>query len=358
VEDLVATNTFWIDRRVFITGHTGFKGSWLCVLLKSLGAEICGYSLPPPTDPNLYTLANITNGINSIVGDVRDLNSLKNAISNFKPDTVIHMAAQSLVKESYYNPVATYETNVLGTVNLLESVRHTDGIQSVINVTSDKSYLNKELDRGYREGDELGGHDPYSNSKACSELVTSAYRDSFFSPISNNTTAIASVRAGNVIGGGDWASDRLVPDIVRCYIKNQPAVIRNPDAIRPWQHVLEPLSGYLLLAEKLVTTPELSGVWNFGPEFTSTKPVSWIADELTQRWGNNAHWTKDDKDHPQETHTLHLDSSKARNYLEWGSRLDLDQAIDWTLGWYMAYSRKESMQQFTESQIQQYLKIE
>lgn len=358
MEDLVAKHTFWEDRKVFITGHTGFKGSWLSVLLKSLGAELYGYSLPPPTEPNLYTLANVSNTINSIEGDVRDLVSLKKAINDFKPDVVIHMAAQSLVRESYSEPVVTYETNVMGTVNLLESIRHTEGIQSVINVSSDKCYLNRELNRGYKEGEELGGHDPYSNSKACAELVTSAFRDSFFSSYSNNTTAIATVRAGNVIGGGDWAVDRLIPDLIRSFISHQQTNIRNPNAIRPWQHVLEPLSGYLLLAEKLAFTPAFSGAWNFGPNISDAKPVAWIADELTKRWGNDAHWTVDDNDHLKETHTLHLDSSKARNTLRWSPKLHLDQALEWTLDWYKAYSRNESMRSFTESQIQHYLKIE
>ena len=358
MEKLVAAKTFWNDRKVFITGHTGFKGSWLSLLLKMLGAEICGYSLPPPTEPNLYTLANVSNKLKSIDGDVRDLTSLKKAVNDFKPDVVIHMAAQSLVRGSYDDPVTTYETNVSGTVNLLESIRHTDGIQSVINITSDKCYLNKEKQRGYKEGDELGGHDPYSNSKACAELVTSAFRDSFFSSSSGNTTAIATARAGNVIGGGDWAIDRLIPDIIRSCISNQQAVIRNPEAIRHWQHVLEALSGYLLLAEKLASTSAFSGAWNFGPGFADAKPVAWIADKLTQHWGNNANWIMDDNDHLQETHTLHLDSSKARNSLGWIPRMHLDQAIEWTSDWYEAYSRNEPMQSFTESQIQHYLKTE
>lgn len=347
---------FWREKKVYITGHTGFKGSWLSLLLNRLGAEVYGYALSPPTSPSLFEQAEVTKEISSTIGDVRNLNNLKKSMNDIQPEIVLHMAAQSLVRESYTDPVTTFETNIMGTVNILEAVRNLQSVKALIVVTSDKCYKNKEQDNGYVETDELGGHDPYSNSKACAEQVTNSYQSSFFSSLNNIN--IASVRAGNVIGGGDWAVDRLIPDLIRSFISHQQTNIRNPNAIRPWQHVLEPLSGYLLLAEKLAFTPAFSGAWNFGPNISDAKPVAWIADELTQRWGNDAHWTMDNNEHLKETHTLHLDSSKARNTLGWSPRLHLDQTLEWTLDWYKAYSRNESMQSFTESQIQHYLKIE
>ncbi len=347
---------FWKGKKVYLTGHTGFKGSWLSLLLNRLGAEVYGYALSPPTNPSLFEQAEITKEISSTIGDVRNLDNLKKSLTDFQPEIVLHLAAQSLVRESYTDPVSTFETNILGTVNILEAVRSLQSVKALIIVTSDKCYKNKEQNNGYVETDELGGHDPYSNSKACAELVIDSYQSSFFTSLKNIN--IASVRAGNVIGGGDWATDRLIPDLMRSFINNQETEIRNPDAIRPWQHVLEPLSGYLLLAENLASTHEFSGAWNFGPDFLDAKPVAWIANELTQRWGSDARWILDDKDHLKETHTLHLDSSKARNKLGWTPRLHLDQALGWTLDWYKAFSRNESMQSFTESQIQQYLEME
>lgn len=347
---------FWREKKVYITGHTGFKGSWLSLLLNRLGAEVYGYALSPPTNPSLFEQAEVTKEISSTIADVRNLDNLKKSLTDIQPEIVLHLAAQSLVRESYTDPVTTFETNIMGTVNILEAVRNLQSVKALIVVTSDKCYKNKEQDNGYVETDELGGHDPYSNSKACAELIIDSYQSSFFSSLKNIN--IASVRAGNVIGGGDWAVDRLIPDLIRSFISHQQTRIRNPSAIRPWQHVLDPLSGYLLLAEKLASTPAFSGAWNFGPNISDAKPVAWIADELTQRWGNDAHWTMDDNEHLKETHTLHLDSSKARNTLGWSPRLHLDQALEWTLDWYKAYSRNESMQSFTESQIQHYLKIE
>ncbi len=347
---------FWKETKVFITGHTGFKGSWLSLLLNRLGAEVYGYALSPTTNPSLFEQAEVSKEISSTVGDVRNLDNLKKSLTDFQPEIVLHLAAQSLVRESYTDPVTTFETNIMGTVNILEAVRNLQSVKALIIVTSDKCYKNKEQDNGYVETDELGGHDPYSNSKACAELVIDSYQSSFFSSLKNIN--IASVRAGNVIGGGDWAIDRLIPDLIRSFISHQQTKIRNPNAIRPWQHVLDPLSGYLLLAEKLASAPVYSGAWNFGPNISDAKPVAWIADDLTQRWGNDAHWTEDDNEHLKETHTLHLDSSKARNALGWSPRLHLDQALEWTLDWYQAYSRNESLRSFTESQIQHYLKIE
>ena len=347
---------FWREKKVYITGHTGFKGSWLSLLLNRLGAEVYGYALSPPTNPNLFEQAEVAKEISSTIADVRNLDNLKKSLTDIQPEIVLHLAAQSLVRESYTDPVTTFETNIMGTVNILEAVRHSQSVKALIVVTSDKCYKNKEQDNGYVETDELGGHDPYSNSKACAELVIDSYQSSFFSSLKNIN--IASVRAGNVIGGGDWAVDRLIPDLIRSFISHQQTKIRNPGAIRPWQHVLDPLFGYLLLAEKLASTPAFSCAWNFGPNISDAKPVSWIADELTLRWGNDAHWTVDNNEHLEETHTLHLDSSKARNTLGWSPRLHIDQALEWTLEWYKAYSRNESMRSFTESQINHYLTIE
>jgi CDP-glucose 4,6-dehydratase len=347
--------SFWKEKKVYITGHTGFKGSWLSLLLNKLGANVYGYALSPPTNPSLFEQAEVSKEIISTTGDVRNLENLKKSLADFQPEIVLHLAAQALVRESYADPVTTFDTNIMGTVNILEAVKELKSIKALIIVTSDKCYKNKELNKGYVETDELGGHDPYSNSKACAELIVDSYQSSFFYALENIN--IASVRAGNVIGGGDWATDRLIPDLIRSFMNNQKTEIRYPDAIRPWQHALEPLSGYLLLAERLTTTPSYSGAWNFGPDFSDAKPVAWVADELTQRWGNDASWVIEDKDHLKETHTLHLDSSKARNALGWSPKLHLNQTLEWTLDWYKAYSMNESLQSFTESQILQYLDI-
>jgi CDP-glucose 4,6-dehydratase len=347
---------FWNNKKVFLTGHTGFKGSWLSLLLNQLGAEVFGYSLSPPTNPNIYEQANISNDISSVTEDVRNLEKLKNSLSDFNPDIVLHLAAQSLVRESYQYPVTTFDTNIMGTVNILEAVRNSKSVKAFVNITSDKCYKNKEQDAGYVESDELGGHDPYSNSKACAELVTSSYQASYFDSMEHIN--VASARAGNVIGGGDWATDRLIPDLIRSFINNEKTIIRNPDAIRPWQHVLEPLSGYLLLAERLFDDASFSGSWNFGPNIEDAKPVSWIADELTQQWGNNASWTTDEQEHPKETHTLHLNSSKSREVLGWSPKLPLDQALEWTLDWYQSYVNNDSIRAITDTQIKNYLKKE
>lgn len=339
---------FWAKKRVFITGHTGFKGSWLSIWLQELGAEVCGYALKPVTDPNLFTIANVAAGMQSIIGDIRDLEKLSAAIKQFQPDIIFHLAAQPLVRYSYENPVETYATNVMGTVNLFEAVKQCDTIKVVINVTTDKCYENKEWSWGYREIDPLGGYDPYSSSKACAELVTSAYRQSYSLPV-------ASVRAGNVIGGGDWAADRLVPDIINSLIQNKPIVIRNPKAVRPWQHVLEPLRGYLLLAEKMLQNPLLAQAWNFGPYEQDIQPVSELTDKLTRLWGNNASWIKDDQIHVHEAQNLKLDISKAKSQLGWMPHLTLEKTLQYVVDWYKAFTEKQNMQTFTLSQIECYL---
>jgi CDP-glucose 4,6-dehydratase len=352
-----STNTFFRGKKVFLTGHTGFKGSWLSLWLQQLGAEVTGYALQPPTNPSLFEVANVAQGMTSIIGDIRDAEALNKAMRDAAPDIVIHMAAQPLVRYSYVNPVETYSTNVMGTVHLLEAVRQTPSVRAVVNVTSDKCYDNKEWVWGYRENEAMGGFDPYSNSKGCAELVTSAYRNSFFNPekYEDHRVALASGRAGNVIGGGDWADDRLIPDILRAISDNKPVVIRSPHAIRPWQHVLEPLSGYLLLAEKLYT----QGVayaegWNFGPADEDAKPVQWIVEQLTQQWGAGASWQLDGGEHPHEAHYLKLDCSKAKMRLDWQPRWHLGHTLEMIVAWQQAWLAKQDMRSFTLKQIEQY----
>jgi len=324
------TSDFWRGRRVFVTGHTGFKGSWLATWLARLGAQVTGYALAPDQTPNLFEAARVAGDIDSRTGDVRNFESLREALAGSEAEIVFHLAAQSLVRKSYESPVETYATNVMGTVHLLEAVRALKSVRAVVVVTSDKCYENREWSRPYREDDALGGRDPYSNSKACQELVASAYRQSFPGP------AIATARAGNVIGGGDWARDRLVPDLIRAFSEGEPAVIRNPASIRPWQHVLEPLHGYLLLAEKLVEGDGFAEAWNFGPSGADVRPVRWIADALMARWGEGARWTQDAGTHPHEAVTLTLDSTRARRALGWTPRLSLDESLDWIVEWHRA----------------------
>jgi CDP-glucose 4,6-dehydratase len=344
-------------RKVFITGHTGFKGSWLCLWLYSLGAKVYGYALNPPTEPNLFDLCRINEFVNSTIADVRDRDSLFKAITTADPEIVIHMAAQPLVRDSYKNPVETYEINVMGTVNLFEAVRKCDSIKAVVNVTTDKCYENKDWVWGYRENEPMGGYDPYSSSKACSELVTSAYRNSFFNPkdYNNHGVGIASARAGNVIGGGDWAADRLIPDCVRALLKGEKILIRNPYAIRPWQHVLEPLSGYLTLAEKLyVYGAGFTGAWNFGPDDSDARPVEWIVKRMCEKWGNNASYEIDKGEHPHEAHYLKLDCSKAKSELDWYPRWNLEKAIDAIMEWTEAYRDNKDIREVTLRQIAEY----
>jgi CDP-glucose 4,6-dehydratase len=349
VEGMGVTPHFWAGKRVFMTGHTGFKGSWLSLWLQQLGSRVVGYALAPPSQPNLFEVARVADGMSSLHGDVRELSTLQAAMSKHQPQIVIHMAAQSLVRHSYEQPVETYATNVMGTVNLLEAVRRTPGVQAVVIVTSDKCYENKEWPWGYREYEPMGGHDPYSNSKGCAELVTSAFRKSFFN---DSNVRIASVRAGNVIGGGDWAADRLMPDLMRAMAGEGPLLIRNPNAIRPWQHVLNPLSGYLTLAEQLWDRKQLAAGWNFGPHEADARPVSWIAEKIIGLWGSDApQWRVDDAQHPHEAHYLKLDSSKARFELGWSAKLPLAEGLEWIVDWHKAYGRKEDMRACTDAQI-------
>lgn len=343
---------FWKGKKVFLTGHTGFKGSWLCLWLQSMGAELHGYALTPPTTPSLFEEAKVANGMVSTIGDVRDYHSLFEALKKSQAEIVIHMAAQPLVRLSYEQPVETYATNVMGTVHLLEGIRHLGGVRAIVNVTTDKCYENKEWVWGYREDEPMGGYDPYSNSKGCSELVTSAYRHSFFQ---TTETALASARAGNVIGGGDWALDRLVPDILRAFERQEPVVIRNPYATRPWQHVLEPLSGYLALAQKLYEQGQIFAEgWNFGPNEDDAKPVQWIVEQLVKDWGNGASWRLDTSEHPYEAHYLKLDISKAKSRLDWQPCWSLATALEKITTWHQAWRGHENVQTMCLQQIEQY----
>ena len=357
LEGVEVNPSFWKGKRVLLTGHTGFKGSWLSLWLQSMGAQVVGYALNPPTDPSLFEAAEVAKGMTSIIGDIRDLEHLRRVFAEHQPEIVIHMAAQPLVRYSYIEPVETYSTNVMGTVNLLEAVRSTKSVKAVVNVTTDKCYENREWAWGYRENEAMGGYDPYSSSKGCAELVTAAYRNSYFHPekYKEHGVAIASGRAGNVIGGGDWADDRLIPDIMRAISAGKPVNIRNPHAIRPWQHVLEPLSGYLVLAQKLYEEgAAYAEGWNFGPNDEDAKPVQWIVEKLTQVWGEGANWVVDGGEHPHEAHYLKLDCSKAKSRLDWHPKWHLDEALEAIVEWQQAYLKSKSMHGFTLSQIQKY----
>lgn len=349
--------SFWKNKKVFITGHTGFKGSWLCLWLNLLGAKVTGYALMPPTKPSLFELCEISEFIRSAIGDIRNISSLQKEILKARPEIVIHMAAQPLVLDSYKNPVETYSVNVMGTVNVLECIKKCRSVRAVINVTTDKCYENKERDEGYREDEPLGGYDPYSSSKACSELVTSAYRNSFYNQKNYKThkVGLASARAGNVIGGGDWASDRLIPDFVRAILKNKKITVRNPKAIRPWQHVLEPLFGYLLLAQKLYENgSKYAQAWNFGPPEKDSRPVEWIIKKLCNIWGDGASYSISKRKYPHEAHYLKLNCAKAKKDLGWRPKWDLETAINKIVEWTKAYKRREDLRKVCLSQIKEY----
>ncbi|KTC66061.1 CDP-glucose 4,6-dehydratase (plasmid) [Legionella adelaidensis] len=344
--------SFWQNKKVLITGHTGFKGSWLSLWLQRLGAEVVGFSLNPPTEPNLFTLANIAKRMTSLLGNIRDFNSLKSVICEFEPEIIFHMAAQPLVGYSYENPVETYSTNVMGTVNLLEAARHSRQFKVIVNVTSDKCYENNEEQKPFQESDRLGGHDPYSNSKGCAELVTHAFQKSYFSS-PESLVRLASVRAGNVIGGGDWAEKRLIPDIVRSFLLNTTLNIRSPNALRPWQHVLESLNGYLHLAEALFTSEEYAQAWNFGPNREDAKPVGWIIEKMQELWGRRLSINYQDAEF-QEAYFLTLDSTKSKNKLNWTPHWNLETALVKTVEWYRAFENREDLYTKTCLQIEEY----
>jgi CDP-glucose 4,6-dehydratase len=354
LEDMVKS---WQGRRVFLTGHTGFKGSWLALWLSKVGAQIRGYALDPGTDPNLFTLASVDKVIDDVRGDIRNYAKLEASMTEFKPEVVFHLAAQPLVRRSYADPVGTYSTNVMGTVNLLEAIRKTPSVRSVLCVTTDKCYENQEWVWPYRENDPLGGHDPYASSKACAEIVVAAYRSSFF-PVElmrEHNVALATARAGNVIGGGDWSEDRLIPDLIRGFESGHPVMIRRPNAIRPWQHVLDPLHGYIVLAEKLLAEPaNFASAFNFGPGEEDAWPVERIASKLAHMWGGGATWRKDSEPSPHETNVLRLDASKARLLLGWKPRLNIETALEWTVAWYSAAHQGANMAEVTEKQISEY----
>jgi len=354
LEDVVKT---WRGRRVFLTGHTGFKGSWLSLWLSKLGSQIRGYSLDPCTEPNLFNLASVGSLVEDVRGDVRDYAKLEGSLTEFKPEVVFHLAAQPIVRRSYADPVGTYATNVMGTVHLLEAIRKTPSVRSVVCVTTDKCYQNQEWIWPYRENDPLGGHDPYASSKACTEIVSAAYRSSFFpiERLKEHQVALATARAGNVIGGGDWSEDRLIPDLIRGFRSGQPVLIRRPDAIRPWQHVLEPLGGYLALAEALVRAPAAAPhAVNFGPDAASFCAVRDVVEGFSARFGGKPGWVQDSSEHPAEARALTLSSVLAERALGWRPRLGIGEALAWTADWYQAFAARENMVSFSQTQIARY----
>ncbi|HEX3909315.1 MAG TPA: CDP-glucose 4,6-dehydratase [Solirubrobacteraceae bacterium] len=341
---------FWRGRRVLVTGHSGFKGVWLTLWLVAMGARVSGFSGAPPSAPSLYELTRSAQDLEGFEGDVRDAEAVAEAVAASAPEVVIHMAAQALVRRSFQAPRETYEINVMGTVNLLDAVRrHADGVRAVVVVTSDKCYENREWDWGYREEEPMGGHDPYSNSKGCAELVTSAFRSSFFDA---DGPRVASARAGNVIGGGDWGADRLVPDVMRAALAGEQAQLRNPNSVRPWQHVLNPLSGYLLLAQALCVSPQHAAGWNFGPREEDARPVGWIVQRLAERWPEELRWVAQEGEHPHEARYLKLDSSRAHLRLGWRPPVELSDALASIVEWYVALREGADMREVTLAQIE------
>lgn len=359
MEELVNSGV-WNGRKVFLTGHTGFKGGWLALWLARMGAQVRGYALDPSTEPSLFFTARVAEGVEDLRGDLRDRTKLDRAMREFRPEVVFHLAAQPLVRRSYADPLETYSTNVMGTAHVLDSVRTLDSVRAVVVITTDKCYLNREWEWGYREIDPLGGYDPYSSSKACAEIVSASYRSSYFLPekYAAHGVGLATARAGNVIGGGDWSEDRLLPDLIRGFVAGKPTLIRNPAAIRPWQHVLEPVAGYLMLAERLLAGEvAFADAWNFGPWDDDAWPVERIADEMVKCWGEGASWTRDHAEKVHEAGYLKLDSSKARGRLKWQPRLRLHTALEWLVDWYREWHSGAEMHTFTVSQIERYASL-
>lgn len=362
MEDLeMIDKNFWLNKRVLVTGCTGFKGSWLSLWLLQMGAKVYGYALNAPTSPSLFHVLELDKKIIYCCGDIRNYSQFKDFVDLAQPEIVLHLAAQPLVRYSYDHPIETYHTNVLGLVNVLEAIRHNQNVKAIVNVTTDKCYENKEWPWGYRENEPMGGHDPYSNSKGCAELVTSCYQNSYFNTkdyLVKHHTLLASARAGNVIGGGDWAIDRLIPDMIKSFIENKPVIIRNPQAIRPWQHVLEPLSAYLILAQELYAGNQKAAQgWNFGPDDHDAKNVEYIVNHLCKLWGNNRTWQLDNMINPHEAQYLKLDCSKAKETLHWYPRWSLNIALDKIIEWYKGYLEQKDMYQLTINQISEYTKL-
>lgn len=344
-------NLFWNNKRVLVTGHTGFKGSWLSLWLNKLGANVIGYALEPQTNLNIFEAINLANDVTSIIGDIRDRENIPRVISKYKPEVIFHLAAQPIVRVSYEEPIDTLETNVIGTANLLDAARNSKSVKVFVNITSDKCYKNVEKPQAYTEEDILGGRDPYSCSKSCAELITYSFRESYFK---DKGISLATARAGNVIGGGDWSKDRICTDIITALINNMEPILRNPNATRPWQHVLEPLSGYMLLAEKMWEDDTYSQAWNFGPDTEHEITVAELTNKILSTWGEGNLYNVDFGKNPHEAQMLKLDSSKSRSKLGWNPRLDIDQTIQWTVDWYKAFYEKINMKQFTLEQIQKY----
>lgn len=351
VDGLMNELTFYKGKKVFVTGHTGFKGSWLSKILLMAGADVCGYALEPEKGQNLFSIAGLSEEMRSIIGDVRDLAYLKKSITSFNPDIVFHLAAQPIVRSSYENPVYTYETNVMGTVHLLESVRHCPAVRSLVNVTTDKVYLNKEWAWGYRENDILDGYDPYSNSKSCSELVTSSFKKSFLNDLD---IAVSTARAGNVIGGGDFARDRIIPDCIRAALQDEHIIVRNPNSTRPYQHVLEPVFAYLLIAEKQDANRELAGNYNIGPDDRDCVTTGTLVDLFCRLWGPDAGWESKTSSGPHEANFLKLDCSKAKAALGWQPKWNIETAVAKTIEWTKSYANHENIRQIMQKQITEY----
>jgi len=353
-------SNFWKNKKVLLTGHTGFKGSWLSIWLKKLGVELVGFSKDIPTKPSLFEIAKVSEGMTSITGNIEDFTAIQKVLKENKPEIVIHMAAQSLVRKSYEEPINTFATNVMGTVNLLQAVKTTGSTLVLINITSDKCYENKGTEKAFSENSPMGGYDPYSSSKGCAELVTSSFRNSFFNlkEFERHGCSLSSVRSGNVIGGGDWAKDRLIPDIMNSISKRIPTQIRNTRSIRPWQFVLEPLFGYLILAQRMWEEgKEFSEPWNFGPDETDCKSVKWILGKISKELDDGFSWKEDTRDNPHEAEMLKLDCNKAKKRLGWKTKLDVNETIEWTVNWYKEYFKNSDMKEYTENQIDKFMSL-